>query len=262
MNAKLIGLLLALVVAMPFFSAGLAEAGNGTLTATLKYRNPATGAEQTLLWGYVYLRSAAKAPPLEKYLSKADYILGPAQYGDGKITVSVPEGSYFVRINQRKDTSKLANRYGPPLDGDFTWFQPIPIKIVAGQTLNLGTVYATPFGTAPVTITGTVKNAAGQPLAGRYVRAQTVPCLVDGYGFTNVCGGGGQMMALEPTDAAGNYTLLLRNAGTYYIYNSRCVTTQWTEYQGNNCQMEDDGGSGAVVVKVGDTKTVNLTGYF
>ncbi len=208
-----------LVAGAIIVSSGPAQAANGTLQVSFRYTDPATSAVQNLVYGYIYLRNAANPAPMEKFFSKADYILGgpAANHNDGNYTVSVPAGNYYIRLTQRKVVSGALRPYGPPEAGDLTWFQTTPITITAGATLNLGTVNANPFGST-ITITGTVKNYSGTPLAGRMVRAQVVPCYTDGYnGNVNQCGPV-KLMALLPTDANGKYMLQLRDPGTYYLY--------------------------------------------
>lgn len=210
--------LILICAALTIFSAGLAEAANGTLKVTFKYKDSATGVEQNLNYGFIYLHDAARPAPMEKFFSKPDYILGgPASSINGKLTVSVPAGTYYVRLVQRKSLGGTTRPYGPPETGDLSWFQTTPVTITAGVTLDLGTKYASPFGST-ITITGTIKNASGTPLPGRYVRAQTVPCYDDGVNNNiNQCGPV-KIMAQQPTDVNGTYTLELRDPGTYYLY--------------------------------------------
>jgi hypothetical protein len=206
-----------------------AEAADGTLKVTFKYKDPTTGVDQNLNSGYIYLHDATRSAPMEKFFSKADYIFGPANLWNGKYSYNVPAGNYFIRLLQRKVVAGATRPYGPPEAGDLTWFQTTPVTIVAGATLDLGTKYALPFSSSPVTITGTVKSPDGTPLEGRYVRAQTEACLepvnctdtaCEQYG--NECGPT-KFPARQTTDAGGNYTLLLADAGTYYIYTSPCL---------------------------------------
>jgi hypothetical protein len=247
---------------LTLFSVGLAEAASGTLKVTFKYTNPATGVVQNLNSGFIYLRDAAKPAPMEKFFSKADYILGPSSYLDGRYSVNVPAGKYYVRVLQRKVISGTLKPYGPPEAGDLTWFQTAPITITAGAILDLGTKYAAPFGATPISITGSVKNSAGTPLAGRYVRATTEPCYDQGWdGNINQCGPN-KFLALQPTDAGGNYTLQLRDPGTYYI----SVITNWDTNPGCSgyCAPPVIGtgtNPSAVTVMAGESKTVNVVGY-
>jgi len=238
------------------FSSGLAEAANGTLKYAFKYKEPGTGIEQTLSRSWAYLRSTSKPPPMEKFFSKADYILW-GSYGSYS-QVSVPEGTYYLRITQRKNKSGSGYQYGPPEEGDYTWVRTIPIMITANQTLDLGTIYAQPFALSPITITGTVKSQKGVPLAGRYVRAQTEPC-IDDYDFNGNKCGPVKDLALQPTDADGKYVLQLKDPGTYYIYTSPCITAAHDLYTGNRCGQTP--APAPVTVTRGDTATVNMVVY-
>lgn len=248
---------------LTMFCVGLAEAANGTLKFTFKYTDPSTGVVTNVTRAFVYLHDGTKPPPMEKFFSKADQILS-GSFGNGSYLITVPEGTWYIRINQRMTSPQTtAGSLGPPQAGDLTWMQTAPITIVAGQTLDLGTLYAYPFGPAPITITGTVKNSSGAPLAGRYVRAQTEPCLVplnctyDGceqYG--NQCGPD-KDLALAPTDVNGKYTLVLRDPGAYYIYTSPCIDTKSYQYTGNVCTYTA-ASANPVVVRIRDTKTVDI----
>jgi hypothetical protein len=241
-----------LFVLITVLAAGVAEAG--TLSLTFKYKN-SSGVEQPLNYAYVYLRNAANEPPMEKFFSPADYISGPSTAA-GVVTIyNVPEGNYYIRATRRNPLA--ARPLGPPETGDYMWNQTKPITITAGTT-NLGTKYAWIWGSAPIAISGTVKTPAGVPLANRYVRLQTEQCVEGGPdNGPNYCGPE-KHIALQRTDASGNYTLFLRAPGTFYIYESQCLGDQHREYEGNPCMGVY---AGSVTVKDGDNKTVNIVGY-
>ena len=243
---------------MLLLSADLSYAGTGALTGKFLYKDSA-GNDNPLTYGYVYLHSATKPPPMEKYFSKADYILGPTSTTPFLIS-NIPEGSYYVRLLQRKVPGGVNAQFGPPQQGDYTWFQTTPITITAGTTpLNLGTLYATPFGSAPIIITGTLTSPTGAPVTGLYVRAQTEPCTTDGQNNNvNQCGPA-KYQSLQTTDANGKYTIFLKDPGVYYLYASRCLTTSYQQYTGNDCGFE--GGPGPITLSTGDNKTFNFTFY-
>lgn len=242
------------------FSVGLAQgAGTGTLKVAFKYKDPSTGVEQNLNYGFIYLRDAKNPPPMEKFFSKADIITGPSNYANGVITRDVPAGTYYIRITQRNPLKGYTEPQGPPRAGDYTWMQTTPITITAGQTLDLGTKYAYPFSSSPITITGTVQTQKGVPLAGRYVRAQSQPCYSDGYNYNiNQCGPD-KHVALQTTDANGKYRLELRDPGTYYLYTSPCLTDDYFQYTGNRCQYT--AAPAPITVQTGDNKTTDFVVY-
>jgi hypothetical protein len=176
--------------------------------------------------------------------------------------VPVPAGNYYIRVLQRKVVGAVTRPFGPPEAGDLTWFQTTPITIGASATLDLGTKYALPFSSSPVTITGTVTSSSGTPQVGRYVRAQTVPCIAPlnctGTGceqYGNECGPT-KFLAQQTTDAAGNYTLLLANPGTYYLYTSPCLMAGHNQKDGARCWYT--AAPAPVTVINGDSKTVNM----
>jgi predicted CXXCH cytochrome family protein len=233
---------------------------SGTLKFAFTTTDPATGANSALLRAFTYLRNATKPPPMERFFTRADYIFAPSSSADGSYTITgVPSGSYFIRINQRADAAQQTSNgaLGPPSLGDLTWMQTAPITISTGQTLDLGTLNAYPFASAPITITGTVRSLNGVPLAGRYVRAQTEPCMNDGWNDKiNQCGPD-KNLALQPTDANGKYTILLRDPGAYYIYTSPCISAESYDYSGNVCSYTA-APTNPVAVKLRETKTVDL----
>ena len=265
MKTKLWAVLISLFAMLSIV--GLAEAGNGTLTFTLKYKDSA-GTVTAVPSAFVYLHNAAKAPPMEKFYSKADQILS-GSFGNGDYMVTVPEGTYFIRINQRAEPNKQTSSwsYGPPQTGDLTWMQTTPITIAAGQILRLGTLYMNPFDPTPIIISGTIKKTTGVPAAGYYVRAQTEPCTTDGYNFdVNQCGP--VKFLSMPTDVNGNYSLVLRDSGTYYLYATNCFSDQpgCSGYCDPGCIGTAYPGYGGgtmqpVTVQSGDRTTANITVY-
>ncbi len=247
-------ILISVVVLSTVLSLGRAEA-NGTLTLKFQFVG-SSGVAVPLSYAYVYLHSASAPPPMEKYFSQADYIFGPSD-SNGSITASVPAGSYYVRITRRNTSVMPPNPLGPPLNGDYTWMQATPITISDNVTTDLGTKTSTFFGST-ITITGTITNAAsGAPLSGRYVRAQTEPCITGSYySSPNYCGSE-KFAALTPTDANGKYTIQLRTPGTYYLYESSCIGDTYSDYTGNPC-MGTGSSSNPVTIQAGASITVNF----
>ncbi|MDA8171661.1 MAG: hypothetical protein M0Z48_07515 [Nitrospiraceae bacterium] len=222
------------IVFMPamLLSAGAALA-NGTLTATVLYNG------QPLSNAYVYLQSNAQLPPQEQYYQNAAYILGPSD-ANGNISVSVPEGTYYVRITAREAYLSYPGIYtyssyeGPPYPGDYTWDytgSPPTITITTNGVVSLGTVNTTVYG-QPVTISGTVKGASGKPLAGWAVKATTAPCESGNWGYAHSFNECGSIKYPAWTDANGNYTVTIKNTGTYYVYASPNLNFANTNYPG------------------------------
>lgn len=239
-----------LVTALVMAFSGMAKAANGTVQVTFKYRN-GSGVEQPLSSTYLYLRQGAENPPLEQYFKKADYIFGPSDSA-GRINASVPAGTYYIRLTKR--AGGTPGPLGPPKVGDYTWTDYQQITVIANSVTNLGTKYAAVFS-EPITITGIIVNSTtGAPLAGRYVRAQTEPCIeanYDPYNWrdTNRCGPV-KYLALQKTDAQGQYTLLLPDPGTYYIVESSTLGDKHVEYQGN--RSTTGWSMGPITVNTGD----------
>ncbi len=247
--------LLSLAVLISIFSTGIAEA-NGTLTFNFRYKD-GNGVETVLPYAFVYLQDGTKDPPMEKNFTHALYVLW-GSLSNGLYNISVPAGTYYIRITQRNplENGRLQPE-GPPKSGDYTWRQITPITVSDNTVIDLGTVYANLFDPG-IEITGTVKNVSGAPLSGRYVRAQTVPCYTDGYNYNiNRCGPD-KYLALRQTDAEGKYTLFLKTPGTYYVYISSCLGDESQLYTGNPCTGTQ---GAAITVHAGDNKILNMVGY-
>ncbi|MDA8171175.1 MAG: carboxypeptidase-like regulatory domain-containing protein [Nitrospiraceae bacterium] len=207
-----------------FFSAGMAMA-NGTITATVLYNG------QPLQNAYIYLQRASQLPPREMYYMQAADILGPSD-ANGNIRASVPEGAYYVRITKRANSS---SRLGPPYTGDYTWFytgSPATITVTTNGVVALGAVNTEIYGGQSITISGTVKGSSGNPLAGWAVKATTAPCESGDWAYPhsfNECGAA-KYPAL--TDSNGNYTITIKDTGTYYVYASPDLNFANTSYPG------------------------------
>jgi hypothetical protein len=185
----------------------------GTLRLTFKQKD-ASGNEQPLANAYVYLRTMAAPPPMEKYFSKPEYIYGPTN-SLGVLQVSVPDGDYFIRATRRNPFQ--IRPFGPPEPGDLTWTPIIPITIANNTVTDLGTQYAESFAGEKIKLFGKIKSSYGTPIPGKYVRVQVVPCIMGTeYTSPNYCGPV-KYLAEQRTDANGEYSITLRNPGTYYV---------------------------------------------
>ena len=267
---KKLTLFFSLFLLTALFSVTVAE-GAGSLTVTVRGKN-ASGVTVPLAYAYVYLRSAAKEPPMEKYFTPPDLILGPSA-ANGTITAGgIPEGDYHVRVTRRNPLGGVTRPLGPPEKGDYTWNQARPITISTNTTTNLGIKDTWAFNT-PMTISGKVTSYVnGSPLPNRYVRLQIGQCVEGSYPTyysedpdeslwvdPNECNGRSlnKKLALERTDVNGNYTIVLREPGTYYVYESTCLGDQHQEYVGNPCIGFS---AGPVTINAGEQKTVNIIG--
>ena len=200
-------------------SSGAAMA-NGTITATFIYNG--SGVNQPLSGAYVYLHTYPPlgSPIMQRYFRNAQYIFGPSD-ANGNISVSVPEGTYRIRITRRAplaSTPTQSQAYGPPRTGDYTWYDPgATVTVTTGSVVNLGTVYAQIFGSTSISISGIVTSSSSTPLQNYFVYATPVACTEYRHYAGNKCGPV-KYPAVLPTDANGNYTIYLWKPGTYYIY--------------------------------------------
>ena len=238
MNLQKVLAAISFILVAGLLAGGAAEAANGTLRVTFKYKNN-SGVEQALPAAYLYLQDGTTTPPLEKFYRSAEYIFGPSD-SLGRFNATVPEGTYYIRLTKRNPTSGNTSPLGPPEGGDFTWTNYQQITVAANTVTDLGTQYATLFD-QPITVTGiVVDRSTGAPMPGRYVRAQPEPCIEADYSSenpaewvdSNMCGQV-KYMAQQKTDAEGRYTLLLKEPGTYYIVTSRKLGDHHRQYIGN-----------------------------
>ena len=212
----------------------------GTITAT--FLLDSDGVTTPLTNAYIYLQKGSQLPPREQYYENAQYILGPSD-ANGNLSVNVPAGAYYVLIRQESGShyagtscynyyGAFCSYYGPPVPGDYVWHSGSPAITVAGaQTVNLGTVYASIFG-QPMTVSGTVKGASGKPLAGWAVKAATVPCESGNWAYAHSFNECGAVKYPAWTDANGNYTITIKDPGTYYVYASPALNFANTNYPG------------------------------
>ncbi|MDA8085328.1 MAG: hypothetical protein M0Z75_01370 [Nitrospiraceae bacterium] len=229
-----------LALAAAFCFSAVSAMANGTITGTFLYNG--SGVNQPLDHAYVYLHDASNINPIMgKYFRNAQYILGPTD-ASGSISVSVPDGTYRIRITRRAPLTVVPaswQEYGAPRPGDYTWHlagNSPSVTVTDGSVIYLGTIYAHPFSQL-VTITGTIKGGtSGAPLAGWFVKATPEPC-TDAKLHSNQCGAtlwkfynysyganvqntaySPQYPAEQLTDSNGNYTIDLPGTGTYYVY--------------------------------------------
>lgn len=198
-----------LVIFMAIVS--FADSNEGFMKGTWKTpaHGPMAGA-QVLLFNV----TAGPAPSSNKFLRIPD--AGTSIDGEGKFTMRVPAGNYYLVMRQR--TGK--NFAGPPQEGDLQYYarlkngDAIIYKIAAGQTTDLGTVTAAePYKKEKTWamdnmtgITGTVTDDQGLPVAGVRVLA---------YDSSKMQGK--PLYASSETGPDGKYFLNVTLSGSYYL---------------------------------------------
>ncbi|RNC69402.1 MAG: carboxypeptidase regulatory-like domain-containing protein [Desulfuromonadales bacterium] len=196
-------------------TSGFAGEGTGTITGrwiTKKY-GPMTG-------GQVLLFNTATGPPpaSHKYLRLPDN--GTAVDHDGKFSLEVPAGRYYLVMRKRTDPTSA----GPPREGDPQFYArlkdgtPREYVVKAGKTTNIGTIKeATPYrrekavlNDGAAGIEGTVTDEQGQPVAGIRVLA-----------FESAEMKGMPRYASTETGPDGKYVLVVTGKGGGYYLKAR-----------------------------------------
>lgn len=194
-------------------SAVPAVAGEGSGTITGKWITKAHG---PMSGGQVLLFNAAvgPAPAGNRFLRIPD--AGAAIDEQGKFTLEVPAGSYYLVMRKRVDAVSA----GPPEEGDPQYYartkkgKPKLLVIRVGRVTNIGTITeAVPYRkekTVPregmTGIEGTVRDAQGIPVAGVRVLAYGTPEML-----------GRPLYASDKTGEDGRYFLSVTRQENYYL---------------------------------------------
>lgn len=174
-----------------------------------KNNGPMTGAQ-------VLLFNMAGGPPpsSDKFLRVPDATT--TIDSDGKFSVRVAEGSYYLVMRKRAKDSTV----GPPRDGDLHYYSrdkednAMPFIVKAGGETNIGTIseatvfrkQQTKYEKGMTAIEGTVTDAVGLPVEGVRVFLYSSPTMK-----------GKPLYASEGTGADGKYLINVNKAGTYYL---------------------------------------------
>lgn len=154
------------------------------------------------------------APASNKFLRLPD--AGTSIDGDGKFSVKVPAGKYYLVMRKRA----IPDSAGPPEEGDPQYYarlksgEPRAFTVTAGKITDIGTIStAEPFKKEKLLpkegmtgIEGTVNDEQGQPVAGVRVFAYSSPEML-----------GRPLYASDATGADGKYFLNVNQQGTYYL---------------------------------------------
>lgn len=135
---------------------------------------------------------------------------------NGKFTVEVQEGTYYLMIAQKKPSGEI----GPPVETEFLYFHgseegvPKPIVVSAGSKVNLG-LLSKAFVWSPnmvphdqdiTAIEGTVVNMENKPVANAVVFAYFSSDAIGKPAFVS-----------DRTDKNGGFQLRVYDGDTYYL---------------------------------------------
>ncbi len=188
------------------------EIRKGTVTGRIMVRDKG---DVALAWGQIMFYDILSGPPPvpEKYERTPD--ISRSLDADGKFSVEIPEGNYYVGAIKRLSGDKL----GPPQEGDYVYRsldekgKPKLHKVKADETLDLGTV-AEAFQISEEDLTNRRITTA---LEGKIVSTDWLP--VEGavvVAFTEPIIGRKPLFVSNKSDKDGNYVLPVTE-GTYYL---------------------------------------------
>lgn len=187
------------------------EGSKGTIAGKwiTKDNGPMTG-------GQVLLFNKAGGPPpsSDKFLRVPDATT--TIDSDGKFSVQLTAGSYYLVMRKRADESKP----GPPRDGDLQFYSRDKkdnasfYVVKTARETNIGTIteatvfrkQQTKYEKGMTAIEGTVTDAQGAPVEGVRVFVYSSPAMK-----------GRPLYASEGTGTDGKYLINVNKAGTYYL---------------------------------------------
>jgi len=163
---------------------------------------------------FLFNKSMGPPPSQDKYWRVPD-LISPIDK-DGKFSIDVPEGTYYLTAAQKDPNGEL----GPPGDSEYYYFHgdgegnPRPLIVTPGAKLNLGVLTGVIVWTPDMnkrdkgitTIEGVVADMEGKPVEG---------ALVFAYLSKNITGR--PVFISERTDNKGKYRLRVHDGGTFYL---------------------------------------------
>jgi hypothetical protein len=166
--------------------------------------------------GIVLLYNKSMGPPPHpyKYWRIPDLISGTDK--DGKFSVEVSEGTYYLMVAQKNPEGEI----GPPKESEFLYFHgdakgnPRPLIITPGAKINLGVLTKSfvwspnmiPHDKGITAVEGSVVDREGRPVERAVVFAYLSKDAVGRPAFIS-----------DRTDKNGTYQLRLHSGGTYYL---------------------------------------------
>jgi hypothetical protein len=166
--------------------------------------------------GMVLLFSKSMGPPpsKDKYWRVPD-LISPTGV-DGKFSLDVPEGTYYLQVTQKNPESET----GPPKDSELFYFHadaegnPRPLIITPGTRLNLGVLTGAYLFTPDMiqrdkgitAVEGVVSDMEGKPVERALVFAHLSRAAT-----------GRPVFVSDRTDKNGRYLLRLHDGGSFYL---------------------------------------------
>jgi hypothetical protein len=210
------GVLMMLCMTFAAWAANLPVAGTTTLkTGTLSGQILTKGGVP-LAGGMVHLFNDAAGPPpsQDKYWRVPDFM--QALDSDGKFTVVLPEGKYYLGAIKRESGKTV----GPPREGDLFYISadgdgtPTAYSIKSSAQVDLGRMAkavsfkssTVNYGKGITAMEGTVLTMDGKPVENAFV-----------FGFISGAAVGRPLFASDPTGKDGRFILRVSDGGKFFL---------------------------------------------
>lgn len=162
----------------------------------------------------LFRRGAGPPPAPDRYWLVPDYV--EALDDDGRFSVAVEEGTYFLAASKRKDRQEI----GPPHVGELFLIvtddkgKPLTYDVKGNDAVNAGTI----VGVRPVSKETGMVRPGSTAIEGRLVDGEGKP--VEGavvFAFTSPEMQGKPLYVSERSDSEGKYLLRVAEGGSYYL---------------------------------------------
>lgn len=206
---------LVLTAVLCLLAASLAVAAGPVPTGTVSGKFLGEGKAPLANGSVVLFRRGSGPPPApDRYWLVPDYV--EALDDDGRFTVTVEEGTYFLAAIKRKDRQEI----GPPNSGELFLIaaddkgKPLTFDVKGNGAVNAGTI----GGASPISKETGMVRPGSTAIEGRLVDGEGKP--VEGavvFAFTSPEMQGKPLYVSERSDSDGKYLLRVAEGGKYYL---------------------------------------------
>jgi hypothetical protein len=215
-----------LLISLLFLATAVSAYGDAPPVSAQTLTSPVTGAtisgqvkvkgNTPMINGIVLLFNKSMGPPpsKDKYWRVPDLIAGTDT--DGKFSLEVPEGTYYLQVTQKNPESEA----GPPKVSELFYFHadaegnPRPLIVTPGTRLNLGVLTGAYLFTPNMiqrdkgitAVEGVVTDMEGRPVERAFV-----------FAYLSKEATGRPVFVSDRTDKNGKYLLRVHDGGSYYL---------------------------------------------